>query len=166
MGLGYYGNLFIRISKPTKSNLCKASFPCSGQKAMSKTTARKSKSNFKISCFLIIVLMNKKRTQYFAVLCRIILLWVHLFFFPFIVVLLKSLYTIYCLKILPHPGAPGWLRELNIRLLVSTRVTISWFRGFKPRFGLLCADSAEPAWNSLSPFSAPPRLSLSLSLSK
>ena len=39
-------------------------------------------------------------------------------------------------------------------------------RGFKPHIGLR-ADSVEPAWDSLSPsLSVPPRLTLSVSLSK
>ena len=38
--------------------------------------------------------------------------------------------------------------------------------GFEPRIGL-CADNAEFAWDSLSPsLSAPPSLSISLSISK
>ena len=39
-------------------------------------------------------------------------------------------------------------------------------RGFEPCVGL-CADRAEPAWDSLSPsLSAPPALTLSVSLSQ
>ena len=38
-------------------------------------------------------------------------------------------------------------------------------RELEPRVGL-CADSAEPAWDSLSPPSASPLLARSLSLSK
>ena len=37
--------------------------------------------------------------------------------------------------------------------------------GFKPRAGL-CVDGVEPAWDSLSPFSAPTSYSLSLKINK
>ena len=47
-------------------------------------------------------------------------------------------------------GVPGWLSQLSVQLLVSSQVMISQFCEFKPRVGL-CADSAEPAWDSLSP---------------
>ena len=59
---------------------------------------------------------------------------------------------------------PGWLSWLNIQLLVSAQVTISQFHEFEPHIGLH-GDSAEPAWDSLSPsLSAPPPLALSVSL--
>ena len=48
-------------------------------------------------------------------------------------------------------GAPGWLSQVSIQLLVSAQVMISPFREFEPHIRL-CADSAEPAWGSLSPF--------------
>ena len=62
---------------------------------------------------------------------------------------------------------PGWLNGLSVRLLVSAQVMISQFGEFEPRVEL-CADGAEPAWDSLSSPSllAPPPLMLSLSLSK
>ena len=70
------------------------------------------------------------------------------------------------LKIVSRLGAPGWLTLLSVQLLVSAHVMISWLHGIKPRIGL-CAGSAEPAWDSLSPsLSTPPSLVLSLSLSK
>ena len=56
-------------------------------------------------------------------------------------------------------GPPGWLSLLSVPLLVSAQVMISRLREFKPCVGL-CADSTEPAWDSLS---APPPLALSLS---
>ena len=59
-------------------------------------------------------------------------------------------------------GATGWLSWLNIWLLGSAQVMISWFHRFKPHVRL-CTDSTEPVWDSLS---APPPLELSLSLSK
>ena len=59
-------------------------------------------------------------------------------------------------------GTPGWLSQLSIRLLISTQVAISKFHELEPRVGL-CADSAEPAWDSLS-LPAPPLLALSLPL--
>ena len=47
-------------------------------------------------------------------------------------------------------GAPGWLSRLSVCLLVSAHVMISWFvSSFQPCIGL-CADSVEPAWDSLS----------------
>ena len=52
-------------------------------------------------------------------------------------------------------GEPAWLSWLSVRLLVSAQVMISWFVSSSP-LGL-CADSTEPAWDSLSPsLSAPP----------
>ena len=49
---------------------------------------------------------------------------------------------------------------------VSAQVMISQFGEFEPHIRL-CADRAEPALDSVSPsFSAPPPLTLSLSLSK
>ena len=63
-------------------------------------------------------------------------------------------------------GLPGWVSRLSSRLLVSAQVTISQFCEFESCMGL-CAGSAEPAWDSLSPsLSALPLLTLSLSLSK
>ena len=54
-------------------------------------------------------------------------------------------------------GAPGWLSRLSIPLLVLAQVMISRFE-FESLIGL-CADSVEPAWDSLSP-----HLSLSLQI--
>ena len=52
-------------------------------------------------------------------------------------------------------GAPGWLSQVSVGLLILAQVMTSWFCEFKPHSGL-CADSMEPAWVSLSPsFSAP-----------
>ena len=63
-------------------------------------------------------------------------------------------------------GPPGWLSQLSIRLLVLAQVVISPFRGFKPLIGL-CADRAEPAWDSISSsLSTPPLLACSLSQNK
>ena len=48
--------------------------------------------------------------------------------------------------------------QLNTQLLILAQVMISWFVSLSPASGSrLCANSAEPAWDSL--------LSLSLSLS-
>ena len=61
-------------------------------------------------------------------------------------------------------GAPGWLSRLSNQLLVLAQVMNSWFVCLSPHVGL-CADSTEPAWNSLFPsLSAPPLLALSLCL--
>ena len=63
-------------------------------------------------------------------------------------------------------GAPAWLSWLHVQFLVSAQVMISWFHEFEPCIGFR-ADSAEPASESVSPsLSAPPLLTLSLSLSK
>ena len=69
-------------------------------------------------------------------------------------------------------GVPAWLSSLSIRLLISAQVMISWVYEVEPHVSL-CADSMDPAWDSLSPFlSAPPLLMCSplrvhaLSLSK
>ena len=52
-------------------------------------------------------------------------------------------------------GASWWLSWLGVQFLVSAQVMISWFCEFEPHIGL-CADSAESAWDSLSPsLSAP-----------
>ena len=60
---------------------------------------------------------------------------------------------------------PGWRSWLSVWPLISSRVMILQLCDFKPHVGL-CAGSREPACNSLSPLlSAPPRLTLSLSLS-
>ena len=61
-------------------------------------------------------------------------------------------------------GAPGWLSWLSIWVLISVRVMISRVHEIEPCVRL-CADSVEPAWDCLSPPSAPP-LVLSRSLSK
>ena len=53
-------------------------------------------------------------------------------------------------------GAPGWLSQSSVQLLVSAQVMISWFHEFKPHVGLH-ADGAEPAW-----YSWPPSVSLPL----
>ena len=61
-------------------------------------------------------------------------------------------------------GVPGWLSRLSVRLLIFGSGHDLTVHGIKPRIGL-CADSAEPARDSLFPsLSAPPLLSLSLSL--
>ena len=53
-------------------------------------------------------------------------------------------------------GAPGWFGRLSVRLFISAQVVISLFREFEPRMELL-VDSAEPAWEFLSPsLFAPP----------
>ena len=44
---------------------------------------------------------------------------------------------------------PGWLSQLNIRLLISAQVMISQLHEFEPHIGP-CTDHAEPAWDSLS----------------
>ena len=54
-------------------------------------------------------------------------------------------------------GAPGWCSTLGFGSGHDLVVC-----GFKPHIGL-CADGAEPAWDSLS-LSAPPLLVLSFSL--
>ena len=71
------------------------------------------------------------------------------------------------LKIFTIRGAPGWLSQLGLRLLVSAQIMVSRFREFEPHV-VLHADGVEPAWDSLSPLlSLPPSpLVLSLSLSK
>ena len=52
-------------------------------------------------------------------------------------------------------GVPGWLSQLNIRLLISAQdLTV---HEFKPHIGLY-ADGAEPAWDSLSSLSLCPPL--------
>ena len=64
-----------------------------------------------------------------------------------------------------HGGAPGWLSRSSIRILVFSSGHDLPVCEFEPRFGL-CADSLEPAWDSLSPsLFAPPLGPLSLSLS-
>ena len=45
-------------------------------------------------------------------------------------------------------GAPGWLSRSNARLSISAQGVISTVRELEPRVGL-CADSVEPAWDSL-----------------
>ena len=64
-------------------------------------------------------------------------------------------------------GAPGWLSRLSVRLCLA-QVMISWFVGSSSASSsVLTAQSLEPASDSVSPcLSAPPPLSLSLSLSK
>ena len=63
-------------------------------------------------------------------------------------------------------GAPGWLSQLSIQLLVSAQVMISWLRGIKPhiRRPVLAVQSLL---GILSPcLSAPLPLVWSLFLSK
>ena len=56
---------------------------------------------------------------------------------------------------------PGWLSWVSVQLLILAQVMISQF-GIEP-YIRVCADSAEPAWDSLSPsLSTPPLLKLSL----
>ena len=53
-------------------------------------------------------------------------------------------------------GVPGWLSGLSVQLLIFVQVMILWFVNSSPMFQL-CADSVEPAWDSLSlPLSALP----------
>ena len=59
-------------------------------------------------------------------------------------------------------GAPGWLSQLSVRLLISAQVVISQFVSSSPRVGLF-AEGVEPAWDSLS---APPHTLRSLSKKK
>ena len=69
------------------------------------------------------------------------------------------------LKINENVGVPGWLSGLNIQLLISAQVMISWFMGLSPTSG-----SALTAWSLLgvpSPsLSAPPSFVLTLSPSQ
>ena len=59
---------------------------------------------------------------------------------------------------------PGWLSQLNVILGFTSGHNLI-VREFEVRIGL-CADSVDPAWDSLSSsLSAPPVCSLSLSLS-
>ena len=63
-------------------------------------------------------------------------------------------------------GAPGWLSQLNIRLLIFGLVHDLTACGFEPHVRL-CAGGAEPAGDSLSPsLSAPPPLTHVCSLSQ
>ena len=74
----------------------------------------------------------------------------------------------YPIQIIRDTGAPGWLSQLSIPLLVSAEVMISQFYGLEPHVGLY-AGIEEPAWDSLSLSSSPsdpPPLVLFLSLSK
>ena len=58
-------------------------------------------------------------------------------------------------------GVPRWLSWLSVRLVISGHDLTVW--EIKPHIGL-CANSVEPAWDSLSlTLSAPPALSPSLS---
>ena len=66
-------------------------------------------------------------------------------------------------NILQEGWVPGGLCQLSVRLWILARVMISWFVESSPVSG---SDSAEPAWDFLSPsLSAPPLLILSPSLS-
>ena len=57
-------------------------------------------------------------------------------------------------------GTPGWLSQLSVQLDLGSGHDLS-VCGMEPHIGL-CADSADPAWNSLFPFlSALPLLYLS-----
>ena len=57
----------------------------------------------------------------------------------------------YFFQINHKPGAPGWLSRLNIRLLVSAQIMISWFRDFEPHAGLaLCRQHRASLGFSLS----------------
>ena len=58
--------------------------------------------------------------------------------------------NIFCFRKKLFYGAPGWLSRLSIQLLVSAEVMSLRFREFEPLIGL-CADSAESAWDALSP---------------
>ena len=62
-------------------------------------------------------------------------------------------------------GAPWWLSQLSIGLLVWGSGHGSHGCGFEPPVGL-CTDSEEPAWDSLSSFLSAPPLLTSLPLSK
>ena len=57
--------------------------------------------------------------------------------------------------------APGWFSRLSSQLLIWAQVMISQLVGLKPCIGL-CADSKDPAWDSLFPsLSTSPMLALS-----
>ena len=63
-------------------------------------------------------------------------------------------------------GMSVWLSQLSVRLSVSAQAMISRFCEFEPHIGLY-ADSAEPAWDSLSlPLSLPLPCSHCLCLSQ
>ena len=63
-------------------------------------------------------------------------------------------------------GTPGWLSWLSIQALDFGSGHDLMVRGIEPHVRIW-ADSAEPAWDSLSPsLSAPPPLMLSLSQNK
>ena len=67
---------------------------------------------------------------------------------------LKSKYML--IKKKNYTGTPGWLSRLSVRLLVSAQAMISLVRGLELRIGL-CADSAEPGWDSVGPSLSAPR---------
>ena len=84
--------------------------------------------------------------------------------------ILNSLNTILPLRNMSHAlkgiiGAPGWLSQLSVRLLILAQVMVSWFVGSSLALGsLLTVQSLEPVSDSVSPsLSAPPLLTLSLS---
>ena len=59
-------------------------------------------------------------------------------------------------------GAPEWLSQLNVQLLILAQVMISQFMSLSPTLGSVLT---EPGWDFLPPFlSAPSLLTCSLSL--
>ena len=53
-------------------------------------------------------------------------------------------------------GAPGWLGQLNVQLLISAQAMILQFVRSRTVSGSVLVDSMEPAWDSLPFLSAPP----------
>ena len=61
-------------------------------------------------------------------------------------------------------GAPGWLSQLGVQFLILAQVMISWFVSLSPVLGsVLTVQSLLRIF--FLPLSAPPLLTLSLSLS-
>ena len=52
-------------------------------------------------------------------------------------------------KVLKHPGMPGRLSRLSVQLVGFGSGHYLAVHGLEPRISL-CADRAEPAWDSLS----------------
>ena len=67
-----------------------------------------------------------------------------------------------CLK-MQTVGVPGWLSQLNARLLISAQVVISWLVRSRPTLGTMLT-----AWSLLVTLllSAPPLLTLTLKINK
>ena len=74
-----------------------------------------------------------------------------------------SVLSVEPLKILSLHGAPGWLIQLSVQLLILAQVMISWFTGSSPALGF-----ALIVWSLLGilspPLSAPTLLTRALSL--